>query len=72
METIHLKPSRKDLSVATPSGGRLAAAGEHVPFSTYWARRLRDGDVVKVPTITPAEPPQTAAGKSKKTTPEKG
>lgn len=34
--------------VLHPDGRPLADDGERVTWSTYWARRLRDGDIVIV------------------------
>ena len=49
MNTMRIKPSRKDVVVRDPETRRpLAAKGEEKPKNTYWLRRLRDGDVVEV------------------------
>lgn len=45
-KSITLKP-RDGLQVRRPDGRVLTPAGETVPDSPYWRRRLRDGDVVK-------------------------
>lgn len=40
-------PARPGLLVADPArGDYLPAAGREVPQSSYWMRRLRDGDVL--------------------------
>lgn len=40
-----LKPTQPDLKVRKPAGGYLAAEGESLELTSYWRRRLRDGDV---------------------------
>lgn len=45
-ERLILKPG-PDRRVRQPDGTLLAATGEPVNASPYWARRLRDGDVVE-------------------------
>ena len=45
-------------------GGNLAPEGRHVEQSTYWLRRLADGDVVE--TAPPAESPAPAPRSSRK------
>lgn len=42
----------------------LNPAGEKVPLTVYWQRRLRDGDVVATPELRPA--PATAPAQTKK------
>lgn len=51
METATLVP-REGLIVRDPTTGKaLDAAGEKKPLSSYWRRRLSDGDVqTKAPT----------------------
>lgn len=45
MNTVILKPAA-GLRVRLPDGsGHLAATGEAVLMSTYWRRRIKDGDV---------------------------
>lgn len=46
-ELVRVRPARAGERVAVP-GRRspLASAGETVPLTTYWRRRLEDGDVV--------------------------
>lgn len=46
MQELYLKP-RDGLQVRKPDGRVLAAAGERVALTTYWRRRLRDGDVLE-------------------------
>jgi Protein of unknown function (DUF2635) len=53
METRVLKPA-PGLQVRSPGTGRvLPADGEEVEMSSYWHRRLRDGDVVEVAASRP-------------------
>jgi hypothetical protein len=60
--TLHLKPA-PGLIVRDPDTAKpLAAEGEIKPDTTYWRRRLRDGDVLPA-TVT--EPAPTKGGKSK-------
>jgi hypothetical protein len=59
METRHLKPSAPDLVVRNPATGLpLPAAGAEVEMNTFWARRLRDGDVEE---FTPPKAARKAA-----------
>ncbi len=58
MKQLFVKPARNGLIVRDPQTGKpLSAEGEQKPDTTYWRRRLRDGDVVA---STPAK-----GGKSK-------
>jgi len=61
---MFIKPASADVRVPDPSqrgtpGYWLPAEGREVEFSPYWARRLRDGDVVEAP--APAAAPEPAA-----------
>lgn len=60
--TLHLKPA-SGLLVRHPEPPMRAldAAGEHVPNSGYWQRRLRDGDCELVAPDGSQGNPQTAA-----------
>ncbi|KAB7624322.1 DUF2635 domain-containing protein [Alkalilimnicola sp. S0819] len=53
---LHIKPAPgrqvRDPITAQP----LAAKGEHKPASSYWLRRLRDGDVIDL--TAPKKPKQ--------------
>jgi hypothetical protein len=49
IEQIKVKPA-PDRRVRKPDGVLLEEAGETVERSSYWMRRLRDGDVVQVET----------------------
>lgn len=53
--TKTLKPA-PGLRVRRPDGALLAADGEPVEMSSYWLRRLADGDVVEVEASAPAAP----------------
>ncbi|WP_265436091.1 DUF2635 domain-containing protein [Aeromonas media] len=44
---LYLKPN-KGLSIRKPDGSKLAAEGERVPRTSFWLKRLADGDVVNV------------------------
>jgi hypothetical protein len=44
-QTYFLTPC-EDRRVRKPDGVPLAPEGERVAISTYWARRIADGDVV--------------------------
>ena len=62
VDTLHIKP-RDGVRVRDPHSGRaLARAGEHKPRTTYWLRRLRDGDVIDL--SAPAPKPKSTGGKS--------
>jgi len=52
MQTKFLKPA-DGLKVRKPVGGHLAPDGEAVEPSSYWLRRIEDGDVAE------ATPPKT-------------
>ncbi len=56
-DIVTLKPAA-GTRVRKEDGSLLAAAGEPVTLSTYWRRRLADGDVVPVPKT--AKPRSTA------------
>jgi hypothetical protein len=48
---VTLKPAVFDgqpLKVNKPQGGSLAAEGEPIMLTSYWRRRLADGDVLRV------------------------
>lgn len=59
---ILVKPARKGLVVRKPNCAQLAAEGETVPENSYWLRRIRGGDVVK---ITPPKKSAPKKGKAK-------
>ncbi|MGU5685203.1 DUF2635 domain-containing protein [Aeromonas allosaccharophila] len=44
---IVVKPA-KGLAVKKPDGSKLAAEGETVTRTSFWLRRLQDGDVTEV------------------------
>jgi hypothetical protein len=46
-KTITIKPAT-GLRVRTPDGGLLPESGATVERSSYWIRRLDDGDVTEV------------------------
>jgi hypothetical protein len=49
MKMLYLKPTNKDSVVRDPRNGkRLPEGGDGVPDTSYWRRRLRDGDVEKI------------------------
>ncbi len=63
--------SKKPIARVVPDpqqrGRPLAADGEWKPLDTYWAARLRDGDVVeKVPPAEPAPAPSKSDSKTPK------
>jgi hypothetical protein len=49
LERVHLLPARSGLVVADPDHGGLPLPpeGREVGLSSYWIRRLEDGDVVR-------------------------
>lgn len=54
MDNVHIKP-RENVQVRDPLTGRaLKTRGEKKPRTSYWLRRLRDGDVILVDPSTPA------------------
>ncbi|MBV7315449.1 DUF2635 domain-containing protein [Shewanella sp. NIFS-20-20] len=44
---INLKPAKPNVPVRKPDGGYLATDGEAVKRSSYWVRRINDGDVIQ-------------------------
>lgn len=65
-----LRPARPGLRVLMPERGNLPLPVEGLeirePLSSYWLRRLRDGDVVKGPASS-ASAPAKAAPKTRPT-----
>ena len=48
MKILYLKPAKKNSVVRDPRNGKkLPIGGDAVPDTSYWRRRLRDGDVEK-------------------------
>lgn len=45
---IHIKPAKAAVPVRKPNGEYLKADGEKIERSSFWVRRLNDGDVVEV------------------------
>lgn len=45
---IHIKPAKAAVPVRKPNGEYLNAEGEKVERSSFWVRRLNDGDVVAI------------------------
>jgi len=43
-ENLYLKPA-PGLVIKKPDGSKLAADGEKVPRTSFWLKRLADGDV---------------------------
>lgn len=61
-ETLHVKPA-EGLTVLDPETRQpLPAEGATVANNTYWARRLRDRDVVLLPPVLKAVASKTAKG----------
>ena len=69
MQRIKIKPSAPDVLVRKEDGtGMLSADGERVPLTTYYRRRLMDGDVIEmaddeleeVPNEVPTSAPTSA------------
>lgn len=44
---LYLKP-KEGLTLRKPDGSKLAAEGERVPRTSFWLKRLSDGDVLPV------------------------
>lgn len=44
---LYLQPA-KGLVIKKPDGSKLAADGEKVPRTSFWLKRLADGDVSEV------------------------
>ncbi|MCQ4108088.1 DUF2635 domain-containing protein [Aeromonas sp. JL9] len=47
MMELYLQPA-KGLVIKKPDGSKLAAEGEKVPRTSFWLKRLADGDVNEV------------------------
>mgnify|MGYP001793380781 CR=1 FL=1 len=62
-ERVHIRPLR-GLKVPNPSrGGRhLADGGERVGLSSYWHRRLRAGEVERIPAQNTAKKAEKKEG----------
>lgn len=45
---INIKPAKPAVPVRKPNGEYLNAEGEKVERSSFWVRRLNDGDVVEL------------------------
>ncbi|MEJ6520647.1 DUF2635 domain-containing protein [Shewanella bicestrii] len=45
---INIKPAKPAVPVRKPNGEYLKADGEKVERSSFWVRRLNDGDVVEL------------------------
>lgn len=44
---LYLKP-KEGLTIRKPDGSKLTAEGERVPRTSFWLKRLADGDVLTV------------------------
>jgi len=67
MQRIKLKPSRPDLIVRDPADmSILPKEGREVFLTTYWHRRLKDGDVVRVDEVKPVPAPARSEEKETK------
>lgn len=61
---MHVRPAREGLIVLDPTSYHpLPPAGAEVPRSSYWLRRLADGDVVLVEKA-PRAPATASAARS--------
>ncbi|EMH4029451.1 DUF2635 domain-containing protein [Serratia marcescens] len=69
MKTKQIKPKSEAVQVRKPDGSLLAAAGEPLPMTAFWLRRIAEGDLVvsdiPVPTtelvdVAPAAKPTKA------------
>lgn len=62
---IVVKPAKTDVNVRKEDGAHLSALGEKVKRSSFWVRRLKDGDVVALSAseVTKWESEQAAAKK---------
>ncbi|MFP3943813.1 MAG: DUF2635 domain-containing protein [Alphaproteobacteria bacterium] len=70
MDRIRVMP-REGVKVRTEDGSRfIKEKGEPVPLTTYYRRRLRDGDLIEEPPspggLRPASAPDTDDGKGRK------
>ncbi len=65
--TLFIRPTSKDIQVPIPPPGEgvLPEEGAEVEKSTYWLRRLRDGDVVKATPKKQAKPVTADASERK-------
>jgi len=60
MGTLYLKPARGRVVRDPLTGKPLPPHGGRRPYSVFWMRRIRDGDVIE------AEPPARRAAKPSK------
>ena len=66
-KTKVLKPSKKDLVVINPlTGLKIKEEGQEIVMSTYWARRLKCGDVVEVKSQAKSQEPKESKEETKK------
>lgn len=63
---ILVKPKSESIQVRKPDGKPLAKTGEQVTRTAFWIRRIKDGDVVTVKSITPATKAVAQPAKDKK------
>ena len=54
MKTMYVKPA-SGLKIRKPGGQVLAEQGEDVPCSSYWMRRLKEGDIKKAKPVIAKE-----------------
>lgn len=59
-----LKPASEGLLVRKPEGGYLSDKGEEVAMTTYWQRRLKEGDVVDMEAAKKEKEASAAAQKA--------
>lgn len=60
LERAYLKPARPGLVVPDPEHGNLPLPpeGREVGLSSYWYRRLEDGDVLRTDSERAPKPPR--------------
>lgn len=52
---IKIKPAKAAVPVRKPTGEYLDKDGEAVERSSYWVRRIQDGDVVEMKALAKAK-----------------
>ena len=65
-KTIILKP-KEGRQIRKPDASALAKDGEEVIYNAYWARRIKDGDVIvlkSLPKVKPEKAKQPVANSS--------
>ncbi|HEY1136573.1 MAG TPA: DUF2635 domain-containing protein [Xanthomonadaceae bacterium] len=66
---IRVKPAADKVVIDPATRQRLPEAGAEVPETTYWLRRIADGDVTRAEAAPPKPKPKRAASQADTDTP---